>query len=180
MKLYIVEGQSVSELLNQLTSVDAGSVAEGRPDVLLLASEKRYLKRLVARNRKKSHVLKLSEISLLGSEDSYAYALHHGAKYYPGETLSQLESALDPESFVRIHRGYLINVDFISTIETESSGRYLVSLDDTQGLKLRTSRAGAERLRNLLFNKNPSSGAHRILAETSTQHPVLPVQQMKM
>jgi len=64
------------------------------------------------------------------------------------QTLASLEQSLDPERFVRIHRSAIINIEKLERIELLERDHYEAVLLD--GQRLRISRAGHQRLRELL------------------------------
>jgi len=96
------------------------------------------------------HVLKAAEISFIGSEDGNSYAIVKGRKHYLGASLCRLEDDLDRERFIRVHRGYLVNINHIRTLDRWPGGKFLITLEGCDGTQLTTSRAGAERLRRTL------------------------------
>ena len=56
------------------------------------------------------------------------------------ETLSDLETRLDPEKFIRIHRSTIVNIERIKELHPHFNGEYLVVLRDGTELKLSRSR----------------------------------------
>jgi two-component system, LytTR family, response regulator len=69
-------------------------------------------------------------------------------KHLKQQTLSELEASLDPERFVRIHRGVLLNIDRLRKLELYAKDSRLAILAD--GTRLPVSRAGYARLKELL------------------------------
>jgi two-component system LytT family response regulator len=75
--------------------------------------------------------------------------LHAGGRaHLIRRTMTSLESELDPERFVRVHRSAIINVDCVSKIEPHVHGEYVITMRD--GVRLTSSRAHSARLRALL------------------------------
>jgi two-component system LytT family response regulator len=62
-----------------------------------------------------------------------------------------LETALDPERFLRIHRSYIVNLERVTKIEPYSKDQYVVVL--VNGQQLPVSRTGYARLREFLEQK---------------------------
>jgi DNA-binding LytR/AlgR family response regulator len=139
-----------SKLNDKLNNPPDDGKPEKPHDVLFLRSPGSALKRLAGRRRDGVHVLKMEEISVIGSEDGYPYAISKGIKYYLNSHLNQLESRLDARTFIRVHRSYMVNVEFIKVIERWPGGKYMVAIHDKEKIRLTTSRAGAERLRQVL------------------------------
>ena len=48
------------------------------------------------------------------------------------DTMSHLESQLDPQQFVRIHRSTIVNVDRIQEMQSSFNGEYVVLLRKTR------------------------------------------------
>ena len=63
--------------------------------------------------------------------------------------LKALEAKLDPNRFVRLGRGVLVNVESINTVTSMPGGSYLVTLTNTQ--QLRVSRSRSRLLRDRLL-----------------------------
>ena len=75
--------------------------------------------------------------------------LHVGGEtHLVRQTLKSVEAQLDPETFVRLHRSIVVNVDRIESVEPYFHGEYVVMMQD--GTKLTTSRSYSEKLRALL------------------------------
>jgi two-component system LytT family response regulator len=51
------------------------------------------------------------------------------------ESLTQLEQRLDSSDFTRIHRSYLINLNYVEELENYFNGEYLVKLTGGHTLK---------------------------------------------
>ncbi len=55
------------------------------------------------------------------------------------KTMKDLEQELDPTLFVRVHRSAIVNTKQISKLVTQSSGEYLLVLENGQELKVSRS-----------------------------------------
>jgi len=62
--------------------------------------------------------------------------------------MKSIESRLQPDSFVRVHRSIIVNIDRVASVQAHNHGEYLVTMKD--GTQLSTSRSYSERLRVLL------------------------------
>ena len=65
-------------------------------------------------------------------------------------TLSQLETRLDPEKFFRIHRSSIVNLNYVRKIEADSSGGYTITTLGRRPANLSVSRTAGKVLRNKL------------------------------
>ena len=71
-----------------------------------------------------------------------------GRKHLKQQTIGSLEAALDPRTFLRIHRSYILNVERMSKIEPYSKDSKVAVLKD--GTQLPISRSGYARLCEVL------------------------------
>ena len=65
-------------------------------------------------------------------------------------TLEELQSALDPEVFWRVHRSYLVNINRIKELIPWFKSSYQVRMDDKKQTEIPVSRVQTKRLRTLL------------------------------
>jgi two-component system, LytTR family, response regulator len=108
----------------------------------------RYLTRLMIKSASRIFFLKVDEIDWIGAEDYYV-KLHVGRKsHLLRETMNDLETKLDPDKFVRIHRSSIVNMDRVKEMHPHFNSDYLVILQD--GTELKLSRSRREQLQALL------------------------------
>lgn len=108
----------------------------------------RPLTRLVLRDGAKITFLPLAELLAAEAQDDYL-ALHTTAKtHLKKQTLASLESALDPARFVRVHRGWMVQLAAVTRLDRMGPDTFLATLRN--GLRVPVSRAGHARLRQLL------------------------------
>ena len=65
-------------------------------------------------------------------------------------TLEELEADLDPDTFWRVHRSYIVNINHVVELIPGQSGTYRLRLDDEKKTLVPLSRAQAKRLRRVL------------------------------
>jgi two-component system LytT family response regulator len=107
-----------------------------------------YLERIAVRDGTRVHIIPIARLDYVEAQDDYV-ALHSGGKQFlKQQTISSLESCLDPARFVRIHRSYLVNLERVVKIEPYTKDSRVVVLAD--GAQLPVSRAGYARLQALL------------------------------
>jgi two-component system, LytTR family, response regulator len=116
-------------------------VAAARPD-------RAPLRRILIRERADVHVIPVEKIDYLESQDDYVAVRSGGRNYLKEQPLGELETLLDPAAFVRIHRRYILNLARLAKIETGVSESRVAILTD--GTELPISKAGYQRLRDLL------------------------------
>ena len=121
---------------------------EERQTVEPRAERSKYLTRLMIKSASRIFFLKVEEIDWIGAEDYYVN-LHVGSKsHLLRETMNELESKLDPEKFLRIHRSSIVNLDRVKEMHAHFNGDYVVILHD--GTELKLSRSRREQLQSIL------------------------------
>jgi two-component system LytT family response regulator len=113
-----------------------------------MATGRTPLQRIAFREGGAIEVVPVQRIELIEAQDDYVHVTSRGKKYVKQQTLSDLQNLLDPSRFVRIHRSYLVNLEFIARVEPYAKDSRVVVLKD--GTRVPVSRAGFERLRELL------------------------------
>lgn len=108
----------------------------------------RHLERLVVKSKGRIFFLPVSEIDWIESADNYV-SLHSGREtHLIRETLTALETKLNPEEFLRIRHSAIVNVRRIRELRPLFKGEYEISLQN--GTKLTSSRRYRARLEELL------------------------------
>ena len=107
-----------------------------------------FLERVVIRDGAHVHVVAVDRIDYVEAQDDYVGFKTAGKTLLKEQTLSDVESSLDPRRFVRIHRSYLLNVERLARVELYAKDSRIAILGD--GTKLPVSRSGYQRLQQLL------------------------------
>lgn len=107
-----------------------------------------HLERLVIKMNGHVFFIKAEEIDWLEAEGNYV-RLHAGKEsYLLRDTISALESQLDPKRFIRVHRSAIVNIDRITELQPWFHGEYRIIL--REGVQLTLSRTYREKLHELL------------------------------
>jgi two-component system LytT family response regulator len=104
--------------------------------------------RILIRDGANVHVIPLSKIDYVEAQDDYVCFRSEGKQYLKQQTLADVESALDPSQFVRIHRSYILNIDRLAKLELYAKDSHAAILRD--GTRLPVSRSGYVGLNSLL------------------------------
>lgn len=86
------------------------------------ATPRRALERLVVKSGEAWVPLRLADVWRLSSEDKYVRVYTAQGEHLVRQSLRALEERLDPERFVRIHRGDIVNLDAVAKLEPWSHG----------------------------------------------------------
>lgn len=113
-----------------------------------LRSHRRRNTRVVVRTNGKVVFLRAEEIGWVEAAGNYVNVHAGGESYVLRESMKNMETRLDPQLFVRIHRSAIVNVNQIRELQPWFHGEYVVILQD--GTRLMASRVFSERLDKLI------------------------------
>ncbi len=108
----------------------------------------KILDKIVIKNDNNLHVINLSEVNYISSEDDYVMIHSSKGKYLKHQTMNYYETHLNKSDFIRIHRSYIVNIKQIDKIEKFGKETYQVVLKD--GCCLKISRSRYQELKQLL------------------------------
>jgi two-component system LytT family response regulator len=101
-----------------------------------------YMDRLVVKSGGRVLFIPVSEIDWIEAAGNYV-RLHRGsAEHLLRETMSSLETKLNPKQFLRIHRSTIVNINRIQELQPSFHGDFVVILKD--GVQLSLSRGYRE------------------------------------
>lgn len=125
------------DLLAARQSPTAASVPPAAPaDAATPAAGHPHLTRLTIRTQDKVVVVKTADIQSIESAGNYV-AVHVGKEsHILRETLSALETQLDPEKFLRISRAAIVNLDHVRELQPMFKGEHTVVLSNGQKLPM--------------------------------------------
>ncbi len=104
--------------------------------------------RILVKSSGEIFFLKAEEIDWIEAEGDYMKFHVAGRGHLMRETMARLESRLDGNRFIRIHRSTIVNIDRVKKLSPSFAGEYAVVLAD--GTKLKLSRGYHERVAALL------------------------------
>jgi two-component system LytT family response regulator len=107
-----------------------------------------HLERLVIKTNGHVFFLKADEIDWIEAEGNYVRLHTSKESYLLRDTISALESQLDPRKFLRVHRSAIVNIDRVQEMQPWFHGEYRIILHG--GAQLTLSRSYREKLHELL------------------------------
>ncbi len=107
-----------------------------------------YLDRIPVRDGPRVFIIPVAKLDYAEAQDDYVALCADGKKHLKQQTISSLESALDPSRFLRIHRSYIVNLERVTKVEPYAKDSHIAVL--STGAQLPVSRAGYARLRAFL------------------------------
>jgi two-component system, LytTR family, response regulator len=139
--------RSIDRAKKQILSARAGDLSDQLRSLLESKAE-RWPDRLVVRTGEHFDLVPVSAIDWIESANNYVQ-LHCGAKHFLlGETLTSLAERLNPNKFVRVHRGRIVNLSRITAVHPLFSGTYEIELSG--GTRISTGRQYREQIQALL------------------------------
>lgn len=86
--------------------------------------------RFLVRKLGKEFLIAAAEVEYLQASGNYVNLHLHSRDYPLRTTMASIEPRMDPTRFVRVHRSYMVNLDFISEIEPLETGDARILMKD--------------------------------------------------
>lgn len=103
--------------------------------------------RLAVETDERIILLKVSDIRFIHARGDYTYVRTFDHEYQIRSSLTELASRLEPCGFLRVHRGYLVNLEHVLELQPYFSGTYIVVMADQQRSEVPVSRTGIRQLK---------------------------------
>lgn len=140
---YLLKPYDKARLAKTLDRFRASSAGAKNYDIPKLVqdcrADKNYPKTLLFKAEGSVQVAQADEIQWLESSGNYVKVCMDRTAFIARQTLSGVQSQLDPTMFVRIHRSHIINIHEISQVTAIGKGDHVLLLKS--GVELRLSRA---------------------------------------
>ena len=101
---------------------------------------KETLSRLFVKTGNHIDVIPVEEIIRIEAQDDYVDIFTSKGKYLKKETMSYLENHLPADTFMRVHRSQIVNLNRIEKIEKYGKESYLLILDEGSKVKVSKNR----------------------------------------
>lgn len=98
-----------------------------------------YTNRIVFKSRGRILFLPVSEIRWIGAEENYVRLCTERETHLLRETMVHLEERLDPHQFMRVHRSFIVNLQYVKEVRTEHDGESSVIMLDGQRVAMSRS-----------------------------------------
>jgi two-component system, LytTR family, response regulator len=137
-----------------MKAVERARVLQGRPK--LLAERAEHLANLIdtrgrkiaGRNGEEYILLDSSEVLAFQAEGELVWILTARNRYLATQSLRAVEARMQGQTFQRVHRNAIVNVDHVRKMSAMSSQRWLLTLSN--GLELIVSKRQAHHVRDIL------------------------------
>lgn len=95
--------------------------------------------------------IKLEDISFFEADSNYTSIHSEQGIFLSTETIASLENKL-PDNFLRIHRGIIMNKDYVKEVQKYFNSRYIITLNDAKKTSITSGRSYSESIKiNLGF-----------------------------
>lgn len=122
--------------------------AETLPIIIEAVQKPLPQNRIVVKSNNKIKIIPLPDIQYLEAADDYVKIHTAEGQYLKNKTMAYFEQLLDIKQFVRTHRSYIVNVQFITRLEPYEKENYLAMLNT--GEKVPVSKTGYVKLKQVL------------------------------
>jgi two-component system, LytTR family, response regulator len=105
-------------------------------------------RRIVVKTGGRIRIIQVDEVHYLEAADDYVKIHTRDGTFIKNRTMANFEQLLDPHQFVRCHRSYIVNVQFITRIDPYEKESYLAILKT--GQQVPVSKSGYVKLKGVL------------------------------
>jgi two-component system, LytTR family, response regulator len=124
------------------------STHQGEEEITSEPNHHSYTSRIVFKSRGRILFLSVDEIRWIAAEENYVRICVGGESHLLRETMSNLETRLNPHTFLRVHRSAIVNLHYVKEVKSETDGEATVVL--TNGEKIAMGRSYRSRIQKLL------------------------------
>lgn len=145
-----VKLERLQQSVNKLKLFSEPVVTQNLLELLKELSAQKKEKQMTAITVKKGDKLvfvKLGEVSHFKADERYVSVYTNNEMYLTEESLSGLESKL-PDQFLRVHRGVIINKDYVKEVQKYFNSRFIITLTD----KMKTNITSGRSYNNIIKN----------------------------
>jgi len=151
-----VDAEQLDRALNKLERVLGGVEPRPQLDKLLeqlassLPKAARALTRLPSKLGDRVEFVDVPKVTHFYASDKLTYASTPKKDFVLDLTIAELETRLDQDRFVRIHRSTIVNLDFVKELHSWFSERLLLKINDGKDTELTVSRERVKTLKEKL------------------------------
>jgi len=147
----------LAKTLDRFRASSAGAPSYDIPKLVQdCRADKNYPKTLLFKSEGSVQVAQADEIQWLESSGNYVKVCLDRTAFIARQTLSGVQSQLDPAVFVRVHRSHIVNIHEITQATPISKGDHVLLLKS--GVELRLSRAYRDEFFEVLDKNNVNRG----------------------
>jgi two-component system LytT family response regulator len=126
--------QALRRVARNEASPDAPQSEQVRALLASAAPRQQHLERIAVKNGTQTLFVKVGEVEFVESAANYVVLRTRAGSHILRETLSNLESRLPRQLFLRISRSILVNLERVKAMQLSQQGESVVVLDDGRQL----------------------------------------------
>jgi two-component system, LytTR family, response regulator LytT len=146
-----IEKDRLSVAVERARKVISEKVKNAPPEVAPLARSGAQRTKLLVKNSNRNFIVDAQDLIYATIEDGLITVVATGVE---GEsnyrTIEELQSNLDPDTFWRVHRSFLVNINRIREVIPWFKSSFQLRMDDKKQTEIPVSRVQTKRLRALL------------------------------
>lgn len=108
------------------------------------------MQRMAVRSGSKYLVFDIQRIAAILAQDHYSVNLVDGQELLSDEPLDKLMLRLDERQFLRVHRGAILNLEFLQELQQEGDRKYIARVAGSPSARIPISRDKLDELRQRL------------------------------
>lgn len=148
---YLLKPFSKDRFLQALERAKERMAAKSAPNLETLAESltpNEPLNRIVVKTGKAIQVVPIEQIEMIEASDDYVSIYTNQERFVKKQTMKYFEERLNPNTFIRTHRSYIVNITQIASIELYEKDSYIGILRN--GNKVKISASGYKELKEKL------------------------------
>lgn len=140
--------EAVERAHQRIFTKSSGQILNSLKTILDEDSINKYPDKLTVKSKNLITLVPTSDIIYIQADKNYLLINTSDCQYRLRETLSQMEIKLNPKIFVRIHKSFIVNKEFIKELEPAFNQEYMIKL--TTGKKIPTGSAYKENVKKII------------------------------
>ncbi len=116
----------------------------------VVAAAKTSSERIPVEKGGKKILVPIDQIRYIEAKDDYSCIYIDTDRYLSTISLAQLENKLSPHGFFRVHRSYIVNLEYVEDVEVVSSGNLQLGIQGVEDKKISVSRRRVVQLKRAL------------------------------
>lgn len=141
----VSDKQRLLELIISITGKSEMSVSKLLQDH---SGVKAYPDKLAIKDSGETTLVRMEDIDWVDAAGDYMCIHARGETHIMRITMKQLEDKLDPQSFQRVHRSTIVNLDRVSKVCSHMNGEYYLTLDN--GSQVKMSRSYKDKVKHFM------------------------------
>lgn len=121
--------------------------------IIELLNGKQSMQKMFFFKHEKEYVFDISEVVYFEADNNKVYAHIASEAYDVHHKLYELEILCRLKGFIRINKGVIVNINYVSSVEAEFSGNFRLNLKDSN-IPLTLSRKYVKEFRKYIMEEN--------------------------